>query len=343
MVKWTATVLLGALFVLAFLTYLATDLVSNKLLNPQLYTEALEENHIYHRVYTELLTDPALEETTALLLGKVNLEGLSADVYSLAISSLYLVLPPETIQTATDGVIVDVTSYLKGDTERLEPRLDLSSALEEEALQERIIGVLEVLLAELMAPFIPTDQDASTDFDIEALAAYAEDLSQGQLADIPASALASSLDQVSDRERSEVVDALLGPVNGKVSPMTRLQVEAALAGDDLPSALAIASRALLQEQVSDAATQLVDEFTSSETFDALVAAAIYLEETEESVIGRLNAIREFVSYLDRRLIPLTILVMAITLALIVWIHSDNILKVLRSAGVTLLAMMASPE
>jgi hypothetical protein len=46
-VKWTITLLLGALFVLAFLTYLATDLVSNQLLNPQLYTNALEENLIY--------------------------------------------------------------------------------------------------------------------------------------------------------------------------------------------------------------------------------------------------------------------------------------------------------
>jgi hypothetical protein len=40
--------------------------------------------------------------------------------------------------------------------------------------------------------------------------------------------------------------------------------------------------------------------------------------------------------LDRRLIPLAILVMAITLALIVWIHSDSIVQVLRSAGVTFL-------
>ena len=145
-VKWTFTVLLGALFVLAFLTYLATDLVSNKLLDPQLYTDALEENHIYNRVYTELLADPALVEVTTRLLGNVGLEGMADSVYSLAVSTLYLVVPPDTIQTATEGVIVDVTSYLKGETEQLEPWLDVSSRLDEETLEERISVVLQVLL-----------------------------------------------------------------------------------------------------------------------------------------------------------------------------------------------------
>ncbi len=117
---------MGLIFVLAFSAYLAIDLVSDKLLNPQLYTEVLTENHIYHRVYTELLADPALEEATAKLLGNVKLEGLSAGLYSLTTSTLYLVLPPETIQTAVEGVITDLTSYLKGETERLEPRLTQS-------------------------------------------------------------------------------------------------------------------------------------------------------------------------------------------------------------------------
>jgi hypothetical protein len=89
--------------------------------------------------------------------------------------------------------------------------------------------------------------------------------------------------------------------------------------------------------VSEAAAQLADDFSESETYDALAATAIYLEETEEEVIGRLNAVRDLVSVLDRRLIPLTILVMVVSLALIVWIHSDSIVEVLRSAGVTFLA------
>ena len=111
-------------------------------------------------------------------------------------------------------------------------------------------------------------------------------------------------------------------------------MEAALAAYDLPGAAAIAMRPLLREPVSEAAAQLADDFASSETLDALVAAAMYLEETEADIIARLNAVRDLVSYLDRRLIPLTVLIMA--LALIVWIHSHRFLDVFRSAGVTFL-------
>jgi hypothetical protein len=304
-VKWATTVFLGVIFVLAFLTYLAIDLVSDKLLNPQLYTEVLAENRIYHRVYTELLADPALEEATAKLLGNVKLEGLSSGLYSLTTSTLYLVLPPETIQTAVEVVVTELTSYLKGETERLEPRLTLAPALEEELLEERIIGALETVLAQRLASSDAAGQEAGAEVDLEALAAYVQDLSQGELADIPASTLASSLGQLSDRRRAEVADVLLGPVKGEVSPLTRLQVEAALAADDLPGATAIAMRPLLREQVSEAAAQLADDFASSETLDPLVAAAVYLEGTEADVIARLNAVRDLVSYLDRRLIPLT--------------------------------------
>jgi hypothetical protein len=311
-VKWTITALLGTLFVLAFLTYLATDLVSNKLLDPQLYTNALEENYIYNRVYTDLLADPALEEKTAQLLGNVGLEDLADGLYSLAVSTLYLVLPPETIQTATEGVIVEVTSYLKGETDQLEPRLDLSSDLDEETLEERISGVLQVLLAELIVQSVPVGQEAGSAPDVEALADYAQALSQGEFPDVPASALASSLEGLTEAERAQVVDALLSPVEGEISPFTRLQVEAAVAVNDMPSALAVASRFLLQAQVSEAAAQLADDFANSETYDALAATAIYLEESEDEVSGRLGAVRDLVSVLDRRLIPLAILVMAIT-------------------------------
>jgi hypothetical protein len=60
-------------------------LVSNTLLDLQMYTEILEENDIYNRVYTELLADPDLEETTTTLLGGVNPEQLSSEMYSLAV------------------------------------------------------------------------------------------------------------------------------------------------------------------------------------------------------------------------------------------------------------------
>jgi hypothetical protein len=192
------------------------------------------------------------------------------------------------------------------------------------------------MITELIVQSVPSGGATSSAPDVEALSDYAQALSRGELPDIPAGALASSLEGLTEAEREEVVDALLSPVEDEISPFMRLQVEAAVAANDMPSALTTASRFLLQDQVSEAAAQLADEFASAETYDALAATAIYLEETEEDVFDRLDAVRDFVSVLDRRLIPLAILVMAITLALIVWIHSDSIVEVLRSAGVTFL-------
>ena len=45
-VRWTATVLLGLIVIAAFVVLLAADLVSRDLLDPVLYTNALEEEDI---------------------------------------------------------------------------------------------------------------------------------------------------------------------------------------------------------------------------------------------------------------------------------------------------------
>jgi hypothetical protein len=55
-----ATIILGIVFVLALIVLLAADWFSHGLLDPELYTNALEEEDIYNRIYTELLADPAI-------------------------------------------------------------------------------------------------------------------------------------------------------------------------------------------------------------------------------------------------------------------------------------------
>ena len=65
--RWVATVILGIVFVLALIVLLAADLVSHELLAPELYTNALEEEDIYNRIYTELLADPAMVQASALM------------------------------------------------------------------------------------------------------------------------------------------------------------------------------------------------------------------------------------------------------------------------------------
>ncbi len=336
-VRWTITAFLGIVFVLAFLAYLAADLVSHTLLDPQVYSGALDENDIYNRVYTELLADPALENATTQMLAGVNLQELSPGVYSLAISTLQLILPPDTLKTATEAVIVALTSYIKGETERLEPRLDLSSALsDKELMEERITAAIETLLAGLIASPSQNVQLSEPGFDAGALESVAEALRRGEIAAIPEGTLASLSGQVTEDNRGRISEILLGPEGNEVSSATRLQVEAALAANDLPGAVGAAARELMRERVSAAVNQIVTNFFNSESYSAIVGAAIYLEETEERVIGRLNRARDVAAFLDSRIIPLAIILMAVSLGLIAWIHTDSLLTLLRSVGLTLL-------
>jgi hypothetical protein len=78
-VEWALTLLLSVIFFMAFGVYLIANFINDDLLNPALYTQTLTENDIYDRVYTELLADPALQDTTKLLLGNVNIDTGTTD------------------------------------------------------------------------------------------------------------------------------------------------------------------------------------------------------------------------------------------------------------------------
>ena len=97
---WVISVILGVVFLLALVLFLVANLVSNILLDPEIYNAALDETGVYGRIYTELLADPALEEAMGKFLGELNLDpGLADNVLTFSTSTLYLVLPPDTIQT----------------------------------------------------------------------------------------------------------------------------------------------------------------------------------------------------------------------------------------------------
>jgi hypothetical protein len=126
--KWVITVILGIVFLLALVVFLVANLVSDILLDPEIYNSALEETGVYDRIYTELLADPALEEAISMFLGNLNMDpGLADNILTFTTSTLYLVLPPDTIQTAVEGAIYGMTAYLRGDTEELQTRLDLTA------------------------------------------------------------------------------------------------------------------------------------------------------------------------------------------------------------------------
>lgn len=336
-VKWGGTVLLGLLFVLSYLIYMAADLVSNDLLDPELYISALDENDIYKRIYAELLADPALREVDALISGSIEFgPEMSTSPVSLATSTLGLVLPPSTVKGLVEGVITRLTDYLSGETDRLEPRLDISSRLKEGTAADAIMAKLQAELPELIAQDDALAAEGVAIAEESRLADYAQGLANGVLGALPAEVASARTDQLSEEQRGRLADTLLGPSADSVPATIRAQMDTALAANDMSSAIALATSALLRPRVENAVSELKDKIKGSGVDDTVISLALFLEETEENVLGRLNTIRDLMFVLNQRIIPLTFIVMALSLIGIVLLHGHGLQDVLRSTGLTLL-------
>jgi hypothetical protein len=334
--RWSATVLLGIIFILALFVYLAADLVSRDLLDPDLYTNALEEEDIYNRIYTELLADPAMVEATALMLGNLNLDpSLATQVLNFSTSTLYLVMPPDTIQSGVEGAINAFTAYFSGDTEELQPDIAIAE-LDQNVMADMILDSLMALTGELIAEALPETGSEPTELDQDALAQYMGEIGAGDIGPIPTNVSGASLENLSPDQRGALADLLLGPAAELVSSNTRLQIDAAIRANDLHSAIAVASRERLRIRVEEAAAEFVDIVRNSEALNAVTSAASILGQTTEEIIDHLNTIRSVMIFLDRVAIPLTLVVMVLSLGAVVWIHADSLTEMLRTTGVTLI-------
>jgi hypothetical protein len=327
---------LGIVFVLALVVALAADLVSRDLLDPVLYTNALEEEDIYNRIYTELLADPAMVEASALMLGNVGLDpSLATSLLSFTTSTLYLVVPPETIQSGVEGAIIAITAYLSGETDELQSDIVLIG-LDPDVVAARITDGILAFTAELIAEAIPNMQGDIVDVDQEELSQYMAQISAGNIGPIPDSLAGATLEDLTPEQRDEVAEVLLGPAADAASPETLMQVDAALRADDLPSAMALAIGPLLRFRVEEAATEFVDLVQDSEAMNSVTSAAGVLGQSTAELIDSINRIRSVMIFLDGVAIPLMFVVMALSLGAIVWIHADSLTEMLRAAGVTLI-------
>ncbi len=333
---WGATVLLGLLFIMAFIVYLAADLVSRDLLDPELYNAALAENAIYSRVYTDLLADPAMAAATAQILGNLNLNPeLANNILNFTTSTLILVLPPPTIQSAVEGSINGFTAYLKGDTAELQPRMGFTD-LDADLLASRLTDSVLALSAELLTQSQTDLRSELANLDEEELATYLTNVSEGEIGPVPASIVTTSLESATPEQREQLVNLLLSSAVDTTTATTTLQIEAALQSNDLPSAVAIASRVLLQERMKDVVEVLINNLKESEALNTMATAGRTLGQTQAEIINNLNTIRSIMIFLDGVAIPLALIVMVLTLGVITWIHSNNLIEMLRTAGGTLL-------
>ena len=101
----------GAIVFFSFLAFLTAKEVRSHFLDVSFYTDALEENDIYNRVYDELLVDPEFDEESQRLLGDFDIP--NEDVADLA----RRILPPQYLQSQTENSINGIIAFLRKDSD----------------------------------------------------------------------------------------------------------------------------------------------------------------------------------------------------------------------------------
>jgi len=120
-----ASFVLGIIVFVGLILLVVGGNLTGKLLDPEFYTAVLAEQDAYNRIYTEILVDPGLEQTTQDLLGDINVD--QADIVPL----LRDILPPEYIQAQVEDAIERTVGYFNGDLDQLEVYLELGPPLAE--------------------------------------------------------------------------------------------------------------------------------------------------------------------------------------------------------------------
>lgn len=331
--KKIATFILGVLFVLLFVVFVLGLVVTRDLLSPDLYTQTLEENNAYERVYTDFLADPAVQQAFKGATG-IQIDLLTEEAYAQIVGVLYLIVPPQRMEAGVDAFFTNLTGYLKGDTPKLQEDVNFGSAVTPEVLADRVVKAATAVAINLVDKSEPIVEKKTEQLIEEDLVAYLDNFNQGRLVPIPRRLLRASVSSFTTAANEQLVTLMLGPANETASPETRLQMEAALAEDDLPSAIALAITERLKLVVEAKIAFSEESLAESQALIGISGLAMAIGETRDSVVAGLNTARGYIDILQMALIPIAI-ILVILLLIIVWLNSEDLRSALRAAGWTL--------
>ncbi len=337
-------VLVG-IVVLAYFAFLALQIVSDYLLDDGFYAQALEDSRIYDRVYTELLADPEFRAVSVQLLGNLRIQDqYSREMYGHTVSALRLVLPPDTLRLVLERMIEELIAYLAGDRRRLRADLRLSSVVNDPELTKHMIAAVQAIQTELFAQALA--RGLASEEEIRALTPqaiaqqlerYVAELAAGNVEALPVELALVPIDQLSMTQKQNLADILLAPAAGRVSHTQRLQIEAALANNDLPGAIVLASGELLQLRIEEAVANMRRELAVGE-LSGVQALAELADDTSNRVVRELNATRDLVQFFRQDLILPILLAWVLSLAGLVALNRNSARDIIGLLGTILVVI-----
>lgn len=277
-------------------TYAGASLVSDHLLKPKLYGDALADNDVYQRVYSEVLTDPDVRDLTADLLGNFTIgDRDAATTASLSNALLRLALPPATLEQATEQLTANALAYLRGETGRLDPRVNLSQALAR--LDDTASAVVRDLLARSSSEIL----DNLPDYEA-AVRSFADDLANGV---IPTSVPFIGGRVVSESDILAVIDAA---ADFGLPEDVRQQVAAAVRSGEARDALITAASEYARTHIEQLAASLAEG--GELRFDILDTLGERTGQPQRRAVAELNEIRDAVQWVPAWLPEVSLMVAA---------------------------------
>ena len=330
-----ATFVLGIIVFVGLILLAVGGNLTGKLLDPAFYAGTLAEQDTYNRIYTEILVDPDLAQTTQDLLGDINVN--QADIVPL----LREILPPEYIQAQVEEVIKRTVGYFNGDLDELEVYLDLGPPLAD---------AKNVLLAYVdeQIDALPVEELSAEECTSEGLLEKAEefkDLFAALASGITPETLPSlpSLDEACRENLFAQVDelAIVGGVLDQASQegllANREELQRQLLEGDIQGFLKEASHAVAGPLV-DAALERVSEGMLDEgRFDVIKAIAAWDDERTEAEIKQdLAEAKEGIIRAESLAGPLANLMFFGGLVLMSLVYFPSMANMIRWPGITMM-------
>jgi len=274
--------LLGAAFILiGSAVQLAHSVVYDRLLRPAVYENVLDREHVFNRIYSQVLTDPDVRSVTSDLLGGLKLGSgrTLADATALSDAIARLALPPATLRQATGHVIEAVLAYLRGDTARIDASVDLSAALSLDAsANAALIGVLQTT-STMVLHDLPSYEAA--------VRTFAGELANGR---VPDNVPVVGGNKVSEAQIAATIES--AGRHGLPDALVN-QIVAAVRSGNERDALISASAAFVQSHVAALANEL--RTGTDLRIDLIDVLGRHAGQPQQAVLAQLNSIRRIAS------------------------------------------------
>jgi len=269
-----ATPLLVLFLILSVVAWMTVSIARGSLFDPSFYLTALRQNHVYDRIYTDVLSDPRSQGKVNDLLGGTQAVS-SEDVEQL----LRQILPPEYLQQESERNVHALTAYFRKDTNDLVLGVELGPVLD----NVRPVAVEYATKRLQSAERQPADSYAAY---TARLAEIVDGLKRGEIPDsVPTY-------EFSEEEKAAALAAILG--DASVRDDEKAAIAEALSGGDTAAALAAALDPLLRQRIDESLVALRGSLAPGDVLDLLGQAASDEDTTKAELLSGLEPARNAV-------------------------------------------------